>query len=124
MSVKDMYFSKCFDIIHQLNKPNRGRYPQILSGKDLYNQMIVISSDDTFPLRFPNIFVDYPLRKMRVADKVWKNWNKAPLKLLQTQLNFVVRCASSVCGASSEHLNYKKHSMLGSVYRFRVLLSR
>ena len=24
---------------------------------------------DTFPVRFPNIFVDYPLGQMRVGDK-------------------------------------------------------
>ena len=42
---------------------------------------------DTFPVRFPNIFVDYPLGQMRVCDKLWTNWNKALLKLWQTQLN-------------------------------------
>ena len=44
-------------------QPNGGRYLQILSGKDLYKQTIVVSSmeNDTFPERFPNIFVDYPL---------------------------------------------------------------
>ena len=44
-------------------QPNGGRYLQILSGKDLYKQTIVISArtHDTFPARFPNIFVDYPL---------------------------------------------------------------
>ena len=52
-------------------QPNGGRYLQILSGKDLYKQTIVISagdaakasSKDTFPARFLNIFVDYPLGK-------------------------------------------------------------
>ena len=42
-------------------QPNGGRYLQILSGKDLYKQEIVISTRDTFPVRFPNIFVNYPL---------------------------------------------------------------
>ena len=44
---------------------NGGRYLQILSGNDLYKQIIVISAmeNDTFPARFPNIFVDYPLGK-------------------------------------------------------------
>ena len=54
--------------------------------------------NDTFPERFPNIFVDYPLGQMRVGDKLWTNWNKAPLRLWQTQLNFAVWCASSACG--------------------------
>ena len=46
-------------------QPNGGRYLQILSGKDLYKQTIVVSAEthDTFPVRFPNIFVDCPLGK-------------------------------------------------------------
>ena len=104
-------------------RPNGGRYLQILSGKDLYKQTIVVSAGshgDTFPARFPNIFVDYPLGQMRVGDKLWKNWNKAPLKLWQTQLNYAVFCASSACGVSLAHLNYTKHPMIRSVYRFHV----
>ena len=103
--------------------PNGGRYLQILSGKDLYKQTIVVSArthDDTFPVRFPNIFVDYPLGQMRVGDKLWTNWNKAPLKLWQTQLKFAVWCASSACGVSSAHLNYKAHPTIRSVYRFHI----
>ena len=63
--------------------PNGGRYLQILSGKDYYKQTIVVSSKDTFPARFPNIFVDYPLGQLKVGDKVWTNWNKAPLRSWQ-----------------------------------------
>ena len=81
--------------------------------------------NDTFPVRFPNIFVDYPLGQMRVGDKLWKNWNKAPVKLWQTQFNYAVFCASSACGVSSAHLNYTKHPIIRSVYRFdSCLLSR
>ena len=104
-------------------QPNRGRYLQILSGKDLYKQTIVVSAethDDTFPVRFPNIFVDYPLGQMRVGDKLWTNWNKAPLRLWQTQLNFAEWCTSSACRVSSAHLNYTKHPMIRLVYRFHV----
>ena len=62
-------------------QPNGGRYLQMLSGKDLYKQTIVMSAGslDTFPARFLNIFVDYPLGQMHVADKLWTNWNKAPM---------------------------------------------
>ena len=76
-------------------QPNGGRYLQILSGKDLYKQTIVVSAVThdgvplTFPARFPNIFVDYPLGQMHVGDKLWKHWNKALLKLWQTQLNLL-----------------------------------
>ena len=112
-------------------QPNGGRYLQILSGKDLYKQTIVMSAMEndgvpraqralTFPVRFPNIFVDYPLGQMCVGDKLWKNWNKALLKLWQTQLNYTVFCASSACRVSSAHLNYTKHPMIRSVYHFHV----
>ena len=115
-------------------QPNGGRYLQILLGKDLYKQTIVVSAGshgtpegsqaqrapDTFPARFPNIFVDYPLGQMHVGDKLWTNWNKTPMRLWQTQLNYAVFCASSACGVSSAHLNYTKHPMIRSVYRFHV----
>ena len=92
------------------------------TGKDLYKQMIVVSAmgNDTFPARFSNIFVNYPLGKMCVGDKLWTNWNKAPMHLWQTQLNFAVWCTSSTCGVSSAHLNYTKHPMIRSVYHFHV----
>ena len=101
-------------------QPNGGRYLQVLSGKDLYKQTIVMSDRDTFPARFLNIFVNYPLGSMKVGDKLWTNWNRAPLKLWQMQLNFAVWCTSSACGVSSAHLNYKKHPMTRAVYRFHV----
>ena len=82
--------------------------------------MIVVSARDTFPARFRNIFVDYPLGQMRVGDKLWMNWNKSALRLWQIQLNFVVWCTSSACEVSSEHLNYSKHPMVKSVYQFHM----
>ena len=109
-------------------QPNGGRYLQVLSGKDLYEQTIVMSARGmakasdrvTFPARFLNIFVNYLLGQMCVGDKLWTHWNKAPLKLWQTQLNFVVWCALSACGVSSVHLNYTKHPMIRAVYHFHV----
>ena len=103
-------------------QPNGGRYLQILSGKDLYKQMIVVSAmeNDTFPARFLNIFVDYLLGSMKVGDKLWMNWNKAPMRLWQTQLNFAVWCTSSACGVSSAHLNYTAHPMIRAVYHFHM----
>ena len=101
-------------------QPNGGHYLQILSGKDLYKQTIVVSNRDTFPVRFPNIFVDYPLGQMHIGDRMWLNWNKSPMRLWQTQLNFAVWCTSSACGVSSVHLNYKAHPMIRAVYHFHV----
>ena len=60
-------------------QPNGGQYLQILSGKDLYKQTIVMSKDDTFPVRFLNIFVDYSLGQMCVGDTLWMNWNETPM---------------------------------------------
>ena len=93
-------------------QPNGSHYLQVLSGKDLYKQMIVVSKDGTFPVRFLNIFIDYPLGQMHVGDKLWTHWNKSPVRLWQTQLNFAVWCTSSACGVSSAHLNYTKHQSL------------
>ena len=75
---------------------NGDQYLQILSGKDLYKQEIVISARDTFTARFSNIFADYPLGEMRVGNKLWTNWNKPPLKLWQTQLKIkaVTSCST------------------------------
>ena len=103
-------------------QPNGGRYLQILSGKDLYKQTIVMSArtHDTFPVRFLNIFVDYLLGQMHAGDKLWMNWNKAPMQLWQTQLNFAVWCALSACRVSSAHLNYTAHQMIRAVYHFHV----
>ena len=101
-------------------QPNGGRYLQILPDKDLYKQTIVMSSKDTFPVRFPNIFVDYPLGQMHVGDKLWTHWNEHSMWLWQTQLNFAVWCAPSACGVSSAHLNYTKHPMIRAVYRFHI----
>ena len=42
------------------------------------------------------------------------------MHLWQAQLNFEVWCTSSACGVSSAHLNYTKHPMIRSVYRFHV----
>ena len=129
MSLIVMYILKCLDIILKLiiNQMGvGGRYLQILSGKDLYKQTIVVSSGshgDTFPARFPNIFVDYPLGQMRVADKLWTNWNQAPLRLWQTQLNFAVWCTSSACGVSPAHLNYTKHPMIDRFIIFTFIIT-
>ena len=60
-------------------QPNGGRYLQALSGKDLSKQTIVVGSKNTFPVRYSNIFVDYLLGQMRVGDKLWTHWNKAPI---------------------------------------------
>ena len=109
-------------------EPNGGRFLQKLTAKDFYQQQIVVSVkgsdsfdvDDYFTANFPNIFTNYMLGEMRVKSPLYQHWESQPMKLWQTQLNFAVFCASSACGVSSAHLNYKKHSLVRAVYRFHV----
>ena len=56
---------------------------------------------------------------MRVEDQKFKDWDRYKFTLWQSQLNFVVFCASSACGVSFEHMNAKK-PMIKSVYRFHM----
>ena len=97
-------------------KPNGGRYLQLITAKDLYIQNITVvehddDHSDSFQVKFPNIFVNYPLGAVRVEDLKFTLW--------QSQLNFAVFCASSACGVSVEHLNAKE-PMIRSIYRFHV----
>ena len=109
-------------------EPNGGRFLQRLTAKDLYEQQIVVSAkgtdsfdaDDQFTTNFPNIFTNYVIGSMRVESPLYKHWLHQPMKLWQTQLNFAVFCTSSACGVSSDHLNYNKHSLIRSVYRFHI----
>ena len=104
-------------------KPNGGRYLQIMSAKDLYIQNITVAENDghidSFQVKFPNVFTNYPLGAVRVEDQRFKDWDHYKFTIWQSQLNFVVFCASSACGVSVEHLNAKE-PMIRSIYRFHV----
>ena len=93
-------------------KPNGGTYLQIVSAKDLYIQNITVAEhdghSDSFQVKFPNVFTNYPFDAMRVEDQRLKDWDHYKLTLWQSQLNFAVFCASSACGVSVEHLNTNK----------------
>ena len=90
-------------------KPNGGRYLQIMSAKDLYIQNITVAEhddhSDSFQVKFPNVFTNYPLCAVRVEDQRFKDWDHYKFTIWESQLNFVVFCASSACGVSVEHLN-------------------
>ena len=104
-------------------KPNGGRYLQLITAKDLYIQNITVAEhdghSDSFQVKFPNVFTNYPLGAVRVEDQKFKDWDHYKFTLWQSQLNFVVFCASSACGVSVEHLNAKE-PMIRSIYRFHV----
>ena len=104
-------------------KPNGGTYLQLITAKDLYIQNIIVAEhdghSDSFQVKFPNVFTNYPLGAVRVEDQRFKDWDHYKFTIWQSQLNFAVFCASSTCGVSVEHLNAKE-PMIRSIYRFHV----
>ena len=90
-----------------------------MSAKDLYIQNITVAEHDGFQVKFPNVFTNYLLGAVRVEDQRFKDWDRYKFTIWQSQLNFMVFCASSACGVSVEHLNAKE-LMIGSIYRFHV----
>ena len=105
-------------------KPNGGIYLQLIAAKDLYIQNITVAEhnsghSDSFQVKFPNVFTNYPLGAVRVEDQRFKDWDNYKFTIWQSQLNFVVFCASSPCGVFVEHLNTKE-PMIRSIYRFHV----
>ena len=104
-------------------KPNGGTYLQLITAKDLYIQNITVAENDghsdSFQVKFPNVFTNYPLGAVRVEDQKFKDWDHYKFTIWQSQLNFAVFCASSACGVSVEHLNAKQ-TMIRSIYRFHV----
>ena len=104
-------------------KPNGGRYLQLITAKDLYIQNVTVAENDghsdSFQVKFPNVFTNYPLGAVRVEDQKFKDWDHYKFTIWQSQLNFAVFCASSACGISVEHLNAKE-PMIRSIYQFHV----
>ena len=105
-------------------KPNGGTYLQLITAKDLYIQNVTVAEhdgghSDSFQVKFPNVFTNYPLGAVRVEDQKFKDWDHYKLTIWQSELNFAVFCASSACGVSVEHLNAKE-PMIRSMYRFHV----
>ena len=58
-------------------KPNGGIYPQLITAKDLYIQNITVAEhdghSDSFQVKFPNVFTNYPLGAMRVEDQRFRD---------------------------------------------------
>ena len=105
-------------------KPNGGTYLQLITAKDLCIQNVTVAEhdgghSDSFQVKFPNVFTNYPLGAVRVEDQKFKDWDHYKFTIWQSQLNFAVFCASSACGVSVEHLNAKE-PMIRSIYRFHV----
>ena len=94
-----------------------------LSNKDLYIQNITVlehdNHSDSFQVKVQNVFTNYPLGAVRVEDQRFIDWDHYKFTLWQTQLNFVVFCASSACGVSVKHMN-AKNPMIRIIYCFHV----
>ena len=104
--------------------PNGRRYLQLITAKDLYIQNITLaehdsSHSDSFQVKFPNVSTNYPLSAVRVEDQKFKDLDHYKFTVWQSQLNFMVFCASSTCGVSVEHLNAKE-PMIRSIYCFHI----
>ena len=58
-------------------KPDGGRYLQLISAKDLYIQKINLAGhdghSDNFQVKFPNVFINYPLSAVRVKNQKFKD---------------------------------------------------
>ena len=58
-------------------KPNGERYLQLITAKDLYIQNITVAEhnghSDSFQVKFPNVFTNYPLGAVRVEDQRFKD---------------------------------------------------
>ena len=68
--------------------PNGRRYIQLISAKDLYIQNITVVEHnghrDSFQVKFPNVFTNYPLGAVRVEEQRFKNWDHYKFTLWQT----------------------------------------
>ena len=105
-------------------EPNGGTYLQLITAKDLYIQNVTVAEhdgghSDSFQVKFPNVFTNYPLGVVRLEDQKFKDWDHYKFTIWQSQLNFAVFCASSACGVSVEHLNANE-PMIRSIYRFHL----
>ena len=61
-------------------KPNGGTYLQLITAKDLYIQNVTVAEhdgghSDSFQVKFPNVFTNYPLGAVRVEDQKFKDWD-------------------------------------------------
>ena len=69
-------------------EPNGGRYLQLITAKDLYIQNITVAEhnrnhSDSFQVKFPNVFTNYPLGAVRVEDQRFKDWDHYKFTLWQ-----------------------------------------
>ena len=84
----------------------------------LVNQHIQVNPHNSFLVKFKNIWNRYKLPKVK-NEAVYNDWINNPMQFWQNQLNFAVWCATTGCGVSKEHLQYKD-PMVKSIFRFHT----
>ena len=71
-------------------EPNGGTYLQLITAKDLYIQNVTVAEhnghSDSFQVKFPNVFTNYPLGAVRVEDQKFKDWDHYKFTIWQSQL--------------------------------------
>ena len=76
-------------------KPNGGIYLQLITAKDLYIQNITVAEhnsdhSDSFPVKLPNVFTNYPLGAVRVEDQRFRDSKMGLLVETTTFTTFAV----------------------------------
>ena len=66
-----------FRKVHIFNRLHGGTYLQLIAAKDLYIQNITVAEhdghSDSFQVKFPKVFTNYPLGAVRVEDQRFKD---------------------------------------------------
>ena len=89
-------------------KPNGGTYLQIISAKGLYIQNITVAENDghndSFQVKFPNVFTNYLLGAVRVEDQRFKDWDHLQIHFMANATEFrgilCIKCLWCKCRAS------------------------
>ena len=86
-----LWLYNIMDIIYKYNsdasyKPDGGIYLQLITAKDSYIQNITVAEhnsghSDSFQVKFPNVFTNYPLGAVRVEDQRFKDWDHYKFKI-------------------------------------------
>ena len=85
---------------------------------DIVNQNIIVKSDGSFKVSFPNILEKYKLPYVK-SDAFVNRWHTDWMNFWQNQLNFAVWCATKGCGVDfNNHL--KAAGMIGWLFQFHV----
>ena len=84
---------------------------------DIVDQNIIVKSDGSFKVSFPNILEKYKLPYVE-SDALVNRWRTDWMQFWQNQLHFAVWCATTGCGVDFNH--HLKAEGIGSMFMFHV----